>query len=81
MIIPPLCLIGRCRDVTASASPVDMVILAFGVLLASEFRLDLEGVGTEVVSLRLEQVGRQILCPVTIVPTKCSAESRRRNTP
>ena len=58
-----------------------MNILALGVGLAGVFGLDAESVGTEVVTLGLEKVGRKILGPVSIVEGKRSAESGSRNAP
>ena len=50
--------IGRSRDVTATAGPVDVSVLANGVLVGDILGLDQEGVGTEVITLGLEKVGR-----------------------
>lgn len=52
-----------------------MDILAFWIFLAGIFRLDLEGVGSEVISLCLKQVGRQVLCAIAVKPAEGSAES------
>lgn len=49
--------------------------MSLRVLLAGEFWLDSEGVGTEVISLSLEQVGGEVLGAVTIEPVKSSGES------
>lgn len=58
-----------------------MDILAFLVLLASVLRLDTEGVGTEVITLSLEQVGGEVLGAVSVVETQGSAESWGGDTP
>lgn len=55
-----------------------MYILAFWIFLIGVFRLDLEGVGSEVVSLGLKQVGGQILSTITVEPAESSTESRGR---
>lgn len=57
-----------------------MDVLAFLVLLVGILGLDEESVGTEVVTLSLEQVGGQILGAVSIKESQCSAERRHRNT-
>jgi hypothetical protein len=76
-----LCVVCRGRDVSSSSGPVDVDILALGVRLVGVFRLDPEGVGTEVVTLSLQQVGGQVLGAVTVVEAQCSAERGRGNTP
>ena len=58
-----------------------MRVLAFGVLLVGKFGLDEEGVGTEVVTLSLEQVGGQVLGAVSVVEAERGAEGRGRDTP
>jgi hypothetical protein len=50
-------------------------VLAFWVFLTGKLWLNLEGVGTEVISLGLEKVGREVLGTVTIEPVKSGAES------
>lgn len=45
-----------------------MDILALDVLRVRVFRLDAEGVGTEVVALGLEKVGREVLGAVSVEP-------------
>lgn len=52
-----------------------MDVLALWILLASVLWLDLEGVGTEVISLSLEKVGWEILGTVTVEPRERSAEA------
>lgn len=58
-----------------------MDILALLVLVAGEFGLDPESMRTEVVTLCLEQVGREVLGAVAIVEAECGAESGRWDTP
>lgn len=52
-----------------------MDVLTLLVLGICELWLDLEGVGTEVITLGLEEVGRKILGAVTIEPRERSRES------
>lgn len=52
-----------------------MDVLAFLILLVGKFRLNEERVGSEVVSLSLQEVRRQILGSVTIEPVESSRES------
>lgn len=52
-----------------------MNVLSLWVLGRGELWLDLEGVGTEVVSLGLEEVGWEILGAVTVEPRKCGGET------
>lgn len=63
-----LCLVCRRTHVTSTTSPVNVDILALLVLGIRELRLDLEGMRTEVITLRLEQVGGQVLGTVTVEP-------------
>lgn len=58
-----------------------MDVLALLVLLASVLWLDPEGVGAEVITLCLEEVGREVLCAVSVVEAESSAESRSGDTP
>lgn len=51
-----------------------MDVLANRVLVGSSLGLDSEGVGTEVVTLGLQQVGRQVLSAVTVEPRQSSGE-------
>lgn len=76
-----LCLIGGRRYVTASASPIDVVILTFRILPARMLGLDLECMGTEVISLRLQKICWEILRAVPIIPAQSCAESGRGYTP
>ncbi len=79
--ITVLCLVGRRRHVTASARPIDVIILVFRILLASILRLDPKCVSTEVVSLGLQQVCREVFRAVPIIPAESSAESGRGYSP
>lgn len=58
-----------------------MNVLALGEVLVGVLGLDTEGVGTEVVTLGLQQVGRQVLGAVAVVEAEGSGESRQRNAP
>lgn len=58
-----------------------MDILALGEVLVGELGLDAEGVGTEVVTLSLQQVGGQVLGAVAVVEAEGSSEGGQRNTP
>ena len=58
-----------------------MVVLALWVLLAGIFRLDPESMGTEVVSLSLQQVRREVFGAISIVEAQSCAESWCGNTP
>jgi len=73
--------VGGSRDVTTTAGPVDVDVLALGVLLAGVLGLDAEGVGTEVVTLGLEHVGGEVLGAVTVVEGQSGAEGRGGDTP
>ena len=55
-----------------------MDILSLLILRVRKLGLDLEGVGTEVVALRLEQVGRQVLGAVAVEPGERGGEGRGR---
>lgn len=58
-----------------------MDVLALLVLFIGELGLDPEGVCTEVITLRLKKVGREVLGAVTVVEAESSAESRSWDTP
>lgn len=58
-----------------------MDVLALGVLVVGELGLDLEGVGTEVVTLGLEEVGGEVLGTVTVVEGQSGAEAGGGDTP
>lgn len=73
--------VGRGGHVTTTAGPVDVNVLALGVVLVGVLGLDAEGVGTEVVTLSLQQVGREVLGAVAVVEAEGSAEGRERDTP
>ena len=70
-----LSIVRRGRDVAATTGPVDMNILAFWIFLVGELRLDAEGVGAEVVALRLKQVGWKILGAQTVVEGQSSVKA------
>lgn len=76
-----LSVVGRGRDVTTTAGPVDVDVLALRVLGVGELGLDSEGVGTEVVTLGLEEVGGEVLSTVTVVEGKSGAEAGSGDTP
>lgn len=63
-----LCLVCGGRDVSTTSSPVNVDVLTGGVLGVGILGLDVESVGTEVVTLGLQQVGRQVLGAVTVEP-------------
>lgn len=73
-------LVCRRRHVTTAPGPVDVDVLALRVLRGGVLRLDLESVSTEVVTLGLEQVRRQVLGAVAIEPRQRRRESRGRDT-
>lgn len=58
-----------------------MNVLASRELVVSTLGLDEESVGTEVVTLSLEQVGGKIARPVAVVEAEGGAESRSGDTP
>ena len=74
---PPhhLSLISRSRNIPTASRPIDMNILALGVLLTRMLRLDLERMRTEVIALSLEEIGREILGAVAVEPRERGAES------
>jgi hypothetical protein len=76
-----LCVVSRGRNIASSAGPVDVNVLAFGVILVGVLGLNPEGMCTEVVTLGLEKVGGQVLGAVSVVEAQSSAESRSGNTP
>lgn len=76
-----LSVITRGRNITTASSPVDVNVFAsleLGVLLSGE---DTEGVGTEVVTLGLEDVGGDNLAPVAVQEGKGCREGRSGDTP
>lgn len=79
--VPFLCVVGRCRNVTATAGPVDVDVLASRVLVALLAGLDAEGVGTEVVTLSLEEVGGEVLGPVAVKEGQSGAEGGSGHAP
>ena len=80
-IVIKLSIVGRGRNVATPSCPVDVDVLALLVLLVGVFGLDAEGVGTEVVTLGLQQVGGQVLGAVAIVEAESGAESGCGDTP
>lgn len=58
-----------------------MDVLALRVGLVGVLRLDAEGVGTEVVTLGLQQVGGEVAGAVAVVEAEGSAESGGGDTP
>lgn len=76
-----LCVVGRSRNVTTPSGPVDVNVLTLGVLLTGVLWLDPESVGAKVVTLCLQEVGREILRTVAVVEAQRGAESRGRDTP
>ena len=58
-----------------------MDILTLLVLLVGELGLDAESMGTEVVALSLQKVGRKILRSISIVEAESSAEGWSGDTP
>lgn len=80
-IVIKLSVIGGGGNVSTPSCPVDVDVLALLVLLVGVFGLDAEGVGTEVVTLGLQQVGGQVLGTVTVVEAERGAESGCGDTP
>ena len=76
-----LCVVGGGGDVTTTSGPVDVNVLALWVLVVGELWLDVESVGTEVVTLGLEKVGWKVLGPVTVKEGKSGGEARSWDTP
>lgn len=76
-----LSIVRRSRNITATAGPVDVNVLALWVLLAGVFWLDAESVGTEVITLCLEEVGWEVLCPEAVVKGQSGGESWSWDTP
>jgi len=76
-----LSVVGRGRHVATATGPVDVDVFAglkLGVFLSGE---DTESVGTEVVTLSLEDIGRNDLAPVTVQEGESCREGRGGNTP
>lgn len=57
-----------------------MDVLALLILSIRELRLDVEGMGAEVISLTLEQVGGQVLGAVAVEPGQSGGEGGRWDT-
>lgn len=77
---PNLSNVGRGRHVTTATGPVDVNVLVDGEVVAGVLGLDAEGVGTEVVTLGLQQVGGEVPGTVAVVEAEGSAEGRERDT-
>jgi len=75
-----LCLVGGSGNIASAASPVYVDILAISVLLVGSLGLDAESVSSEVITLGLQKVGREVLCPVAVEPRKRAGESGCGNT-
>lgn len=58
-----------------------MDVLALGEVFVGVLGLDAESVGTEVITLGLQQVGGKVLGAVAVVEAEGSGEGRQRNTP
>jgi hypothetical protein len=71
-----LSLVRTRTNITTPTSPVNMDILTDLVLRILKLRLDLEGVRAKVISLRLQQVGGQILGAVAVEPGERGGEGR-----
>lgn len=66
--------VGTGRDTSTSSSPVGVVVLALGVLVGALSWEHTESVGTEVVSLGLEETGGEDFCAVAVVEGQGSRE-------
>ena len=71
----------RCRNVSTPSGPVDVDVLALLVCLVGELWLDPEGVRSEVITLCLQEIGGQVLRPVSIVEAQSGAEGGCGNAP
>lgn len=76
-----LSVVGRGRDVATSSGPVDVDVLVEGQVRALLSGDDSESVGTEVVSLGLDQGSGQLLSSVTVKEGQGGGEGRDRDTP
>jgi hypothetical protein len=76
-----LCDVSRGGHITTTAGPVNVDILALGEGLAGVLGLDAESVGTEVITLGLEEVGGQVLRAVAVVEAESGGEGRSGDTP
>ena len=74
-------MVGGRRYVTASAGPIDVIILTFRILPARILGFNSECVSTEVISLCLQKICWEVFRAVAVIPAKSSAESGRRYTP
>jgi hypothetical protein len=75
-----LSLVSSGRDVATTTSPVDVNVLASLVLGTGVLGLDVEGMGTKVIALGLEQVGGQVLGAVAVEPRQGGREGRGGDT-
>jgi len=76
-----LSVISRGRNVTTASGPVDVNVLASLKLRVFFSGEDTEGVGTEVVTLSLEDIGRNDLAPVTVQEGEGGRKCRSGDTP
>ena len=76
-----LCLIGRRRHIATPPSPIDVVVLALRIFVICVLWFNSESMSSEVISLGLQEVGRQILGSITVIEAKRGAECRCRDTP
>lgn len=76
-----LCLIRGSRYISSSSGPIHVDILALGIGVAGALWLDFECVSTEVVPLRLKQIGGKIFGAITIEEAESGAESWRGDSP
>ena len=58
-----------------------MNVFAYGILVVGVLWLNSKGMGTEIISLSLKKIGREVFRSITIVEAEGGAESGRGNTP
>jgi len=68
-------LVSRSTNITTTTSPVHVNVLSLLILSTRELGLDLESVSAEVITLSLEEVGREILGAVSVKPGQSGGES------
>lgn len=73
--------VGGSRHIATTPGPVDVNVLALGVLVARVLGLDAESVGAKVVALGLEQVGGQVLGADAVVEGERGGEGGGGDTP
>jgi len=73
--------VGTGTDVSTTSGPVGVDVLALAVLLGDVLREDLPGVGTEVVTLGLEEVGGEDLGAVSVEEGEGGGEGRGGDAP